>query len=650
MPLLFAITQHGALAASQESLQAGERLVFFLDDIYTVTLPERVGPVNVTLQAGLWRHARITVHGRKTKVWNFSGERPEACDELERVARLTDPEAIVWRGPGIPADQQGIKVLRAPIGHLEFLRRQVEIVSQEHQTFLSRIPHVQKTQCAWLLLAHSASARANCLLRVMHPEAVEEFARKHDAGLWQCLCDVLGIDPGQETTVKETAVLPMSLGRLGLRSAVKLRVPAFWASWADCLPMILERHPTVVHQLMAELEEQDTPILHAVAASVRSLTGVRGFEPPTWHALAAGARPEPREPDDYEPGSVRKGWQHEVASRVEEFGREDLFTRVGEDVQALVRSQGGPGAGLVLSTCPTCRVTKLETQLFRVVLLRRLRLPLPLTVRTCRCGLPLDPCGHHRAACAHAGVLGRRGWALENVLARICREAGGRVATNVMVRDLDLALPHVVDGRRLEVVVDGLPLYGGAQLSVDTSFVRALHRDGRPRRRAAVQDGVALTAARRRKEALYPELVGRGAGARLVARRRTHLRKPMWESSDSDAPLLPARETTFTVVPREHGGIPSRLNNVAVVALDVDDSEQDLVILTGHSRGDAHEKFLDEFQQDLLRRTAAIDHDALMSRPSWKMALVPESEGGHHVRSRTGWRFRVQSQPALRRI
>ena len=34
-------------------------------------------------------------------------------------------------------------------------------------------------------------------------------------------------------------------------------------------------------------------------------------------------------------------------------------------------------------------------------------------------GLPLDPCGHHRAACVHAGVLGRRGWALENVLADV---------------------------------------------------------------------------------------------------------------------------------------------------------------------------------------------------------------------------------------
>ena len=66
--------------------------------------------------------------------------------------------------------------------------------------------------------------------------------------------------------------------------------------------------------------------------------------------------------------------------------------------------------------------------------------------------------------------FGQEGWALESIAARICREGGGRVTTNVLVRDLDLALPGAVaDGRRLEVVVDGLPLFGGAQLAVDTT-------------------------------------------------------------------------------------------------------------------------------------------------------------------------------------
>ena len=44
-----------------------------------------------------------------------------------------------------------------------------------------------------------------------------------------------------------------------------------------------------------------------------------------------------------------------------------------------------------------------------VSLCRRLHLPLPLTLRTCRCGRLLDKFGHHRAACAEAGVLGKEG-------------------------------------------------------------------------------------------------------------------------------------------------------------------------------------------------------------------------------------------------
>ena len=62
-----------------------------------------------------------------------------------------------------------------------------------------------------------------------------------------------------------------------------------------------------------------------------------------------------------------------------------------------------------------------------MLLLRRLWQPLPLSSSICRCGRPLDSRGHHRAACSVAGVLGRRGFALESAAARVCREAGGRV-------------------------------------------------------------------------------------------------------------------------------------------------------------------------------------------------------------------------------
>ena len=47
------------------------------------------------------------------------------------------------------------------------------------------------------------------------------------------------------------------------------------------------------------------------------------------------------------------------------------------------------------------------------------------------------------------GALGRRGFALESAAARVCREAGGRVTTNVMVRDLDLPVLNATDSRRV---------------------------------------------------------------------------------------------------------------------------------------------------------------------------------------------------------
>ena len=68
-------------------------------------------------------------------------------------------------------------------------------------------------------------------------------------------------------------------------------------------------------------------------------------------------------------------------------------------------------------------------------------------------------------------MLGRRGFALEPAAARVCREGGARVGTNILVRDLDLVPQGRPDSRRLEVVAGGLPLFHGAQLAIDTTLV-----------------------------------------------------------------------------------------------------------------------------------------------------------------------------------
>ena len=88
--------------------------------------------------------------------------------------------------------------------------------------------------------------------------------------------------------------------------------------------------------------------------------------------------------------------------------------------------------------------------------------------------------------------------------------------TNAILRDFDLAAPNPADQRRVEILADGLPLFGRAQLAVDTTLVSPLHCDGSPHPRAANEDGAVLQAARLRKERTHPELVGPRRRARLV--------------------------------------------------------------------------------------------------------------------------------------
>ena len=85
---------------------------------------------------------------------------------------------------------------------------------------------------------------------------------------------------------------------------------------------------------------------------------------------------------------------------------------------------------------------------------------------------------------AQSGVLRSRGGPLERAAARVCREAGARVTTHTRLADLNI--PHVqhLDDRRIEVIANGLALWGGAQLAVDTTLVSPLTRAGEPGRRA----------------------------------------------------------------------------------------------------------------------------------------------------------------------
>ena len=140
MPLLFSVGQHAALEATQRKLRRDERLFAFLDYIYLVSKPERVGEAHSVLERELWVHAKIRVHSGKTHVWNRSGRRPLACDELQQRAILQDPTARVWTGSGVPTQNQGIKVLGCPLGHEDFVTTQLEAIGRKHRSLVTPAP------------------------------------------------------------------------------------------------------------------------------------------------------------------------------------------------------------------------------------------------------------------------------------------------------------------------------------------------------------------------------------------------------------------------------------------------------------------------------------------------------------------------------
>ena len=163
---------------------------------------------------------------------------------------------------------------------------------------------------------------------------------------------------------------------------------------------------------------------------------------PSWAALADGIRPHQIVVEvDREPGVPRHGWQRTATVPIHSLQVEgSVRPRLSPPEQAMFRSQGGPLSSVPFTCFPTSPLSWMDSSAFRVLLLRRLWLPLPPSSRFCRCGRLLHVLDHHRAGCTEAGVLGRRGFVLESAAARVCPEVGARVTTNVMIRDLDMLL------------------------------------------------------------------------------------------------------------------------------------------------------------------------------------------------------------------
>ena len=96
---------------------------------------------------------------------------------------------------------------------------------------------------------------------------------------------------------------------------------------------------------------------------------------PAWVELELGARPPPA--NVIEPGEWAHGWQYFASSVSEHHFRESIVLRQScPSHQAHLRSHSVGGSSNVLHGCPTRPEFTVEPELFRTLILERLRLPL----------------------------------------------------------------------------------------------------------------------------------------------------------------------------------------------------------------------------------------------------------------------------------
>ena len=336
------------------------------------------------------------------------------------------------------------------------------------------------------------------MLRILPPPATRAFSAAHDRSILSCLAILLRVESTGEFLANELvrgrAQLSLRHGGFGLRSAAQHAPAAYFASWADALQAISLRDPELAATAARRLQRphEAVPSLAALQAAAHTLAGA-GFQAPRWDQLAHTPCPLPEQPDD-QPTDFTRGWQRSASFALDAAFAASLTGRLDPSSIALLDSQSGPFAAKVLTALPTSPELRLEPASYRVMLLRRLHLQLPLAPAFCPCRRRLDALGGHRASCPRSGLLRSRAVPLERAAARVCREAGATVAK-----------------RRIEVIANGLPLWSGAQLAVDTTLVSALDSAGQARRHQRSTAGAALRIARKAKERTYPELLRAGS-------------------------------------------------------------------------------------------------------------------------------------------
>ena len=277
------------------------------------------------------------------------------------------------------------------MGHPAYVRSRLAAVSERHDQLIEQILSVSDLQCAWILRLHCAVAGG------------ASWPESEVRGPSRCVSSQ-GSEPTRVSTTD-----PHVLG---------CRQPPFLTKRFGVAQCRLDHKRSILVELGQAWQARFCTNCHTGTQLVPMLPqrcGTGGVDALGFRGSVVGecdSRSETAVPvvEDRQIGMPLFGWQQAATDAVHTHVVESTVRpRLNPTEEAMLRSQGGPLSGVPFQCFPSNVVSRFDSSQFHILLLRRLWLPLPSSSRSCRCGRPLDVLGHHRAACAEAGVVGPRG-------------------------------------------------------------------------------------------------------------------------------------------------------------------------------------------------------------------------------------------------